>query len=195
MTRGVRVLYSLYEVDHAGLSVSHLPVEGQGLQAVIAREGAPGAEVHGAAGLGVAGHRFPPVCPLFVLCEEKGWRWKDGGVRDQRGRKKNKKKQGVNRADKVESRAAGSPLPSCFSPAAGESEGGLMSLTGFACERTCARACVCSPEGCFSFACAHSVNAYANVYVYIPSLGGGGERDDGGRDSLKKGPFEPRGGS
>lgn len=61
------VFHLLYEVDHAGLSVSHLPVKGQGLQAVIAGKRAPCAEVHGAAGLGVAGHRFPPVCPVFVL--------------------------------------------------------------------------------------------------------------------------------
>lgn len=61
------VFHLLYEVDHASLSVSHLPVKGQGLQAVIAGERAPRAEVHGAAGLVVAGHRFPPVCPVFVL--------------------------------------------------------------------------------------------------------------------------------
>lgn len=69
------VFHLLYEVDHAGLSVSHLPVKGQGLQAVITGKRAPCAEVHGAAGLGVAGHRFPPVCPLFVLwrVRKKGW--------------------------------------------------------------------------------------------------------------------------
>lgn len=60
--------YSLYEVDHAGLSVGHLPVEGQRLQAVVAGKGAPRAEVHGAAGLGVAGHGFPPLGSVFVLC-------------------------------------------------------------------------------------------------------------------------------
>lgn len=60
--------YSLYEVDHAGLGVGHLPVEGQRLQAVVAGKGAPRAEVHGAAGLGVAGHGFPPLGSVFVLC-------------------------------------------------------------------------------------------------------------------------------
>lgn len=58
------LLHLLYEVDHASLRVSHLPVERQGLEAVIPGKRAPCAEVHGAAGLSVAGHGFPPV---FVL--------------------------------------------------------------------------------------------------------------------------------
>lgn len=62
----------LYEVDHAGLSVRHLPVKGQRLQAVVARKRAPRAEVHGAAGLGIAGHRLPPVRPLFELWMDRG---------------------------------------------------------------------------------------------------------------------------
>lgn len=65
------ICHLLYEVDHASLCVSHLPVKGQGLQAVITRKRAPCAEIHGAAGLVIAGHRFPPVRPLFVL-------WKEG---------------------------------------------------------------------------------------------------------------------
>lgn len=64
----------LYEVDHASLGVGHLPVVGQRLQAVIARKRAPRTEVHGAAGLVVAGHGFPPLRPLFVL-------WRQGGKR------------------------------------------------------------------------------------------------------------------
>ena len=65
--RCVHVSHLLYEVHHSSLSVSHLPVKGQRLQAVIPGKRAPCAEVHGAAGLVVAGHRFPPVCPVFVL--------------------------------------------------------------------------------------------------------------------------------
>lgn len=58
----------LYEIDHAGLSVGHLPVERQRLEAVVAGKWAPCAEVHGAAGLSVAGNSFPPV---FVLWREQ----------------------------------------------------------------------------------------------------------------------------
>lgn len=83
------ISHLLYEVDHAGLSVSHLPVKGQGLQAVVAGKRAPRAEVHGAAGLGVAGHRFPPVGPLFVLWRQREWKsgLKGGGVGGWTGRK------------------------------------------------------------------------------------------------------------
>lgn len=109
----------LYEVDHAGLRVSHLPVKGQGLQAVIARKRAPCAEVHGATGLGIAGHRFPPVCPLFVL-----WR-------EERRNGFNVERQGENGED--DGRSAGrntsAPLFSCRLQGV---EGGLMSLIGFA---------------------------------------------------------------
>lgn len=69
----VTVFHLLYEVDHASLSVSHLPVERQRLQAVITGQRAPRAEVHVAAGLGVAGHRFSPLRPLFVLWKEREW--------------------------------------------------------------------------------------------------------------------------
>lgn len=57
----------LDEVDHSSLSVRHLPVKGQRLQTVIAWKRTPCAVVHHAAGLGVARHRLPPVCPFFVL--------------------------------------------------------------------------------------------------------------------------------
>lgn len=140
------VRHLLYEVDHAGLSVSHLPVEGQGLQAVIAGQRAPGAEVHGAAGLVVAGHRFPPVGALFVLCTEISRR-RAGGCED-------------GAVSPQEDLCA---LPVSFVLQA--SGGRAVSLGGFACDGV--SAFVCSPQGSSAFACAHSVNA--DAYVRVPS--------------------------
>lgn len=88
------VFHLLYEVDHAGLSVSHLPVKWQRLQAVITRKRAPCTEVHGAAGLVVAGHCFPPVCPLFVLWEIRERKIEEGQVKGEKRRKRRIKNEG-----------------------------------------------------------------------------------------------------
>lgn len=84
------VFDSLYEVHHAGLSVSHLPVKGQGLQAVVTGKRAPCAEIHVAVGLGVAGHCFPPVCSLSGV-----WRseQKDGS-KGETGRNQGRQSEG-----------------------------------------------------------------------------------------------------
>lgn len=147
------VSHLLYEVDHAGFSVSHLPVKGQRLQAVIARKRAPCAEVHGAAGLGVAGHCFPPVCPLFELWRQRVWKyvlkWK------------NWKKTG-RQSGRLACRNTSVLLFSCLL----QGRGRTSDITHSICMWV--MVCVCSPKGCFAFACAHSVNAYAYVYMYIP---------------------------
>lgn len=142
----------LYEVNHASLSVSHFPVKGQWLQAVIPGKWAPRAKVHGAAGLSVAGHRFPPVCPLFVL-------WKEGSGKPQKGGKMRGKQS--RQSERLACRNTSALLFFCLLQG---TEGGPMSIMGFACEWWG----VCLPKGCFAFACAHTVNFSAYVYVYVP---------------------------
>lgn len=141
------ICHLLYEVDHASLSVSHLPVKGQGLQAVVTRKRAPCAEIHGAAGLVIAGHRFPPVRPLFVLWKE----WKTECKVEQ---------QGENRADRALMLAVSNTSALLVSCLLQGEEGGLISLIGFACEWWCA--CLCQ-RAVLHFAYAHSVNASAYV--------------------------------
>lgn len=63
--------HSLYEVDHAGLGVGHLPILRQSLLGLVPGQHAPGPEVHGAAGLRVARHRLPPISAFFVLCDQR----------------------------------------------------------------------------------------------------------------------------
>ena len=146
-------LHSLDEVDHAGLSVSHLPVQGQRLQAVIAGERAPRAEVHGAAGLGVAGHRFPPVRPLFELCHR---RREEEQIRGGAGRK-------VGHVC--------TPLPPRCRQA---SEGWCHSLHLHVCDG----ACVFAKRDVFAFACEHCVKALADVYVWAFPAGCGEKGGD-----------------
>lgn len=66
-----RKRHSLNEVDHPRLRVGHLPTLGQWLLALITWQAVPGAKVHTAAGLCVAGHSPPPLGSLLVFCEWK----------------------------------------------------------------------------------------------------------------------------
>lgn len=64
--------HSLYEVDHAGFGVGHLPVLGQPFLVLVSGQHAPGPEVHGTAGLRVAGYGLPPVGGAFLmLCNRR----------------------------------------------------------------------------------------------------------------------------